>query len=429
MSKCADRLAEELMGRSGRGVVLLGLALGILVGLSAGSRGQVSPDLAARLSGKGLPDFTVTYRCRSHNRLPHLTEKEVRARVVAALKRVPWPPGQKEPKTRVEDAVQRVMSEIPSVDRDPVCDFTVSQRGGSLLYIYKFPFYVTDIVVVYDGSRTLLSEPFLEWEKDSRRFREWPNRRQIEVLSGLQYSSLSRFIFPGFGVAGIAMAIQPIPSRSHPHTYGARLGSPDGWTGKSRIPEYLPGVVTTTNFGGAEVVVDAVQQATDPESHSYHTTFSDYRRVGPSLLLPSSVQMRLTYTPYWASGLKRGEWHTADYTLLSASPKPLPERAFVIDRYLEPNSTVHGGRQPNARLQIVPGRETFDQQLDQILSWERDWASLLAHQKAISLAATASRRRKPGSRTAGVVVGVIAVAAALFGALRFARARKGGPNG
>lgn len=394
--------------------VWMATVLAMAMPLSCVAQPQAMPSLAARLSGKGLPDFTVTYRCRRHNKFPHMTVKQAEA-----LTRARFASSGIAPHLMgkiVKNLARYGLEDVTEVDRNPEVDITISQRGSRRMYVSYFWKGRGKQVVVYDGTRTLGT---------SVASRDRGDGGYLMVEPGLDYSSLRCFVFPGFGVAGIPLATKPVPSRTQSHRYDSLVGFNDGWitSGDPRIPDYLPGVVRTADFDGTEVIVETVSGVSDHEARSYRTTYSRYTRLGPRLLLPSFVQLRLTYNP--SGAFTRGEWYVADYTLISASPTPLPAQEFDIDRYVAGHSFVHGDRRPGSRISVHPGRKTLDQQFDQILTDKKKLASFLAQGRAMNLALAASRRRKPGSRTAGIVVGVIAVAAALFGALRFSRARRG----
>lgn len=353
------------------------------------------PPLLSRISGKGVPDFTVVYECRRRNKLQGMSEAQVTAMMNRWYDELPLDIKirTRNDRSAIPARVASVMLEARSILGREKAVITISQRGKQLLFLRSEPSMHREFAILYDGSRTLET-----WRGSD-----------VGIHAGFYYVAMRDFVFPGMGAAGVPMARQVAATTAPASRYAAMIAANDGRP-DGDLPAYRPGSLITKQFGDAEVVVESRGAVPGPNNPAQRTTYSAYRRISDGVVLPGTIRFGASHSPQLV--LPFDEYYTIDYRLVSASPKALPESQFRFEYWMPGRALVQDNTGSKPKTIAYTRGKSIDEQFEEKRKLE---AAQAAHTQ------TATR-----TRPAVGILSVIAAAAALFGWWRFNRTRRGG---
>ncbi len=317
------------------------MALALLAS-STGAQPGPLPACKDRIAGKGTPDFAVTYRCVRRWAHANLSREEARNQVQRWFDGLPPQAKALAPSDMIDVKTAQILRQAPPSGPDEGSVVTLSQRGKKLLMTRTVAASKQSSVFLYDGRRSMYTV----------------RGADVQIHPGLRYVYLRDYVFPGQGIAGLPLA-RTAAGQSTPGTQLTTLvAMSDGVPDSSGLPSYRPGSVSTTRVGQDECV-SAVVSGED-QGYQQRCQYSDYRRIGPGLVLPGRIHLLERYSPGLI--LPQRDFCSLEYTLVSASATPRPEAEFTFEGQLRGAAIVQdNSRRKNLAMRYTPGKSIDEQ--------------------------------------------------------------------
>lgn len=344
-------------------------------------------DLAQRVDGTITTDFTIVYSVRITDKLRNETRKQIADQVNQ------WYEARKSSKTAEvlpESVKQEYTDRITSIAQHTPKQLVIeiSERGNKLLVKQFVPEFKRLQTFVYDGQRSMITD----------------RGSDAQIYPGFNYIYVRNFVFPGMAVCGIPLIRQMEALPGSESAYHGLIAMDDGIADTNGLPMYHAGQIKTAIINGIQVVAET-ETDKDPyqsrlpwflySSDDQRCVYSNYRKVGPNLALPSAIHLEKFYKPEQV--LRYGNYTTIDYTLQKASAQALPESEFTFESHL-PNTAIvqNNAKKGTSAIRYVPGKPLAQQFAEEKNRLER-----------------ASLAKVPEGGTSGKMRALIAMAAVL----------------
>lgn len=358
--------------------------------------------LADRLSGRTPTDFTVVYNVKITDKLSGRSAERNTADADDWYNSTKNLPGSSVSLSDRQARVDELKIETQAVGSADHFTLVISTSGNKLLVRQYWPQRKEVRTFLYDGKRTL---------DTSRGY-------DAQIYPQFQYTYLRGFVFPGISVCGLPLVkdLSPVPGQTGRYT--GLIAAADGATEVGGLPQYRPGVIQTRNKDSIECITETHAGSTEvlaalhikypharfvaigtQRNSEQECYYSNYRRIGSGLMLPSTVRIIESSSP--AHVLPFGPYYTLEYALVKASPAALPPRQFTFEGQMPSATIVQDNAKAGIRaIKYVPGKGLSQQFEDSRGHREREH---LLHTP------------DSGKRVYGWAFGSLAVVAALCG--------------
>jgi len=316
--------------------------------------------LADRLSGRTLTDFTVVYNVKITDKLSGRSAERVTADVNKWEDSAEKLLGSSESVSNRRARIDELRIETQTTGSADHFTLVISASGKKLLVKQYWPQRKEVRTFLYDGERTL---------DTSRGY-------DAQIYPQFQYTYLRGFMFPGTSVCGLPLVKNLFPMPGQTGRYTGLIAAADGATEVGGLPQYRPGVVQTRNTSGVECITETHAGSTEvlaalhvkyphgrfaPDLLGTHRDseqecfYSNYRRVGSGLMLPSTIRVVESSSP--AHVLPFGPYYILAYALVKASPAALPPGHFTFEGQVPSATIVQSNAKSGVRaIKYVPGQ-------------------------------------------------------------------------